>query len=190
MSISVFIRLGVSAGIPLQFNTINTIKTLVDKHSAFIYGIDSKPVDYDERPDCFDIGILDLLSIVKSEEEFKMKLACIAELRKDDDVLCLRRKKEYVTSQDYSNYKRFIMDDDDNDGVEYNVFDCSELWFEFFQHCSSLDADFDDDRKSSYGTIGSVHNFLERINESVDYFKTFGIEEENIDITHYNVVTI
>lgn len=190
MTISVFIRLGVSAGVPLQFNTINIIKTLFDKHSAFIYGIDSKPIDYDERPECFDIGILDLLSLANNEDEFKMNLACVAQLRKDDNVICLRRKKETVSSQDYSNYKQFIMDDDDNEGVEYNSFDLTELWFEFFEHCSSLNADFDEDRKSSYDTVGSAHNFLERIKEAVDYFKTFGIEDENIDITHYNVLNI
>lgn len=188
MSISVFIRLGVSAGVPLQFNRLNTIKTLFDKNSAFIYGIDSKPIDYDERDECFDLGILDLLYTVDNEDEFKMKLACIAELRKDDNIICLRRKKEYVTSQEYSTYKRFIMDDDDCEGVVYNSFDLSELWFEFFEHCSSLNADFDTDHKSSYGTVGSAHNLMERIKESVDYFKTLGIEEENIDITHYNLL--
>jgi len=34
MSVSVFVRLGVSAGLPLEFNTIDTIKNLFGKHGA------------------------------------------------------------------------------------------------------------------------------------------------------------
>ena len=197
MSISVFIRLGVSAGIPLEFNTITTIQKLFEKHSVFIYGIRDKPVDYDEQSDCFDKGILDVLMRTKSEDEFKTKLATISELRKDENITCLRRKKEYVDQVEYAAYQRFIMDDDDNDdaddadaAMKYNTFDLGELWFEFFDHCSSLDAEFDSDTKSSYNTVGSAHNFMARINESVEYFKELGISEENIDITHYNVFSM
>jgi acyl-CoA synthetase (AMP-forming)/AMP-acid ligase II len=39
MSVSVFVRLGVAAGLPLEFNTIDTIKDLFGKHSVYIYGI-------------------------------------------------------------------------------------------------------------------------------------------------------
>jgi hypothetical protein len=192
MSISVFIRLGVSAGIPLEFNTIDTIQKLFEKHSVFIYGIRDKPVDYDEHDECFDKGILDVLMRIKSEDEFNGKLTTIAELRKDENITCLRRKKEYVAHDEYAAYQRFIMDDDgDSDAaVEYKPFDLSELWFEFFDHCSSLDAEFDSDTKSSYNTIGSAHNIMARINESVEYFKELGISEEHIDITHYNVLSI
>jgi len=199
MSISVFIRLGVSAGVPLELNTIDTIQKLFEKHSVFIYGIRDKPVDYDEHDECFDKGILDVLMRTNSEDEFKAKLAEIAELRKDENITCLRRKKEYVAHDEYAAYQRFIMDDDDaGDGdaaaaaaaVEYKPFDLSELWFEFFDHCSSLDAEFDSDTKSSYNTIGSAHNIMARINESVEYFKELGISEEHIDITHYNVLSI
>lgn len=194
MSISVFIRLGVSAGVPLEFNTIDTIQKLFEKHSVFIYGIRDKPVDYDEHDECFDKGILDVLMRTKSEDEFKAKVAEIAELRKDENITCLRRRKEYVADDEYAAYKNgFIMDDDDNDdvaAVKYNTFDLGELWFEFFDHCSSLDAEFDSDTKSSYNTVGSAHNFMARIKESVEYFKDLGISEEHIDITHYNVLNI
>lgn len=200
MSISVFIRLGVSAGVPLEFNTIATIQNLFEKHSVFIYGICEKPIDYDEHSDCFDKGILDVLMRTNCEDEFKAKLATISELRKDENITCLRRKKEYVAHDEYAAYQRFIMDDDDDDdnddnddnddSVKYKPFDLGELWFEFFDHSSSLDADFDSDTKSSYNTVGSAHNFMARIKESVEYFKELGISEEHIDITHYNILSI
>lgn len=193
MSVSVFVRLGVSAGIPLEFNTIDTIQKLFGKHNVFIYGIRDKPVDYDEHDECFDKGILDVLMRIKSEDEFNGKLATIAELRKDENITCLRRKKEYVAHDEYAAYKNgFIMDDDDDDdaAVKYNTFDLSELWFEFFDLCSSLDAEFDSDTKTTYETVGSAHNFMARIKESVEYFKELGISEEHIDITHYNVLSI
>lgn len=195
MSVSVFIRLGVSAGVPLEFNTIATIQKLFEKHSVFIYGIRDKPIDYDEHNDCFDKGILDVLMRSKSEDEFKAKLATIAELRNDDNITCLRRKKEYVAHDEYAAYKNgFIMDDDDDDhddpAVKYNTFDLGEVWFEFFDHCSSLDAEFDSYTKSSYNTVGSADNFMARIKEGVEYFKELGISEQHIDITHYNVLTI
>lgn len=189
MSISVFIRLGVSAGVPLEFNTIATIQNLFEKHSVFIYGIREKPIDYDEHSDCFDKGILDVLMRTNCEDEFKAKLATISELRKDENITCLRRKKEYVAHDEYAAYEHFIMDDND-DSVKYKPFDLGELWFEFFDHSSSLDADFDSDTKSSYNTVGSAHNFMVRIKESVEYFKELGISEEHIDITHYNVLSI
>lgn len=195
MSISVFIRLGVSAGLPLEFNTIATIHKLFEKHSVFIYGIRDKPVDYHEQNDCFDKGILDVLMRTKSEDEFKTKLAEISELRKDENITCLRRKKEYVAHDEYGAYKNDFIMDDDNDAhadaaVKYKPFNLGELWFEFFDHCSSLDAEFDSDTKSSYNTVGSAHNFMARINESVEYFKELGISEEHIDITHYNVLSM
>jgi hypothetical protein len=195
MSVSVFVRLGVSAGLHLESNTIDTIQKLFETYSVFIYGIRNTPIDYDEHDECFDRGILDVLKGVTSEDEFKDKLRSIAELRMDDNVTCLRRKREYVTPDQDVNYKRYINDDDDNDdndnpSDQYKPFDLSELWFEFFDHCSSLNADFDDDHRMTYDTVGSTHNFMVRIHESVDYFKSLGIPEEHIDITHYNVLTI
>lgn len=180
MSVSVFVRLGVAAGLPLEFNTIETIKDLFGKHSVYIYGISDKPIDYYEHDDCFDIGILETLTGLKNEDEFKAKMKCIAELRKDADadngVVRLLRNTD--------------ADADADDAAEYSPFDLGELWFEFFEHCSSLDAEFDMDRKASYDTVGSAHNFMKRIKESVEYFKSLGISEEHIDITHYNVLSI
>jgi len=185
MSISVCIRLGVSAGVSLEFNTIATIQKLFDKYSVFIYGIRDTPISYDQQNECFDKGILDVLMQTNSEDEFNAKLVEIAELRKDENITCLRRRKEYVAHDEYAAYKNcFIMDDDDEPDVEYKPFELGELWFEFFDHCSSLDAD------ASYDTVGSAHNFMARIKESVEHFKELGIYEENIDITHYNVLTI
>jgi hypothetical protein len=129
---------------------------------------------------------------MNNEDEFKAKLAEIAELIKDENITCLRRRKEYVAQDEYAAYKNgFIMDDNaDDPAVKYKPFDLGELWFEFFDHCSSLDSDFDSDAKSSYNTVGSAHNFMARIKESVEHFKKLGISEEHIDITHYNVLSM
>ena len=92
----------------------------------YIYGISDKPIDYYEHDDCFDVGILESLTGLKNEDEFKAKLKCIAELRKDvdmdadDGVVCLLRNT----------------DDHADDAAEYSPFDLGELWFEFFEHCS------------------------------------------------------
>jgi len=191
MSISVCIRLGVSAGVSLEFNTIATIQKLFHKYSVFIYGIRDTPINYDQQNDCFDKGILDVLMRMNSEDEFNAKLVEIAELRKDENITCLRRRKDYVAHDEYAAYKKcFIMDDDAEPDVEYKPFKLGELWFEFFDHCSSLDADFDIDRKASYDTVGSAHNFMALIKKSVEHFKELGISEEHIDITHYNVLSI
>jgi hypothetical protein len=192
MSVSVFVRLGVTAGVPLEFNTVETVKKLFSKYSVFIYGISTTPISYDEQDDCFDIGILDSLIGLNSEEEFKSKLKCIAELRKDagtdagadvyadadDGVIRLVRKRSSEIVNETSGH------------TNYTQFDLSDLWFEFFDHCSSLDAEFVRHGKTSYGTVGSAYNFMNRIKESVDYFISLGIPEENIDITHYNVLSI
>ncbi len=54
------------------------------------------PIDYDERYECFDSGILDLLKGVKNKEEFEIKASNIAELNDDLVQLHLRRKIEYL----------------------------------------------------------------------------------------------
>jgi len=95
MSISVGIQLGVGAGVSLGFNTIATIQKLFDKYSVFIYGIRDTPINYDQQNECFDKGILDVLMQTNSEDEFNAKLVEIAELRKDENITCLRRRKEY-----------------------------------------------------------------------------------------------
>lgn len=187
MSVSVFVRLGVAAGLPLKFNTIDTIKNLFGKHSVYIYGISAKPIDYHECDDCFDVGILETLTGSKNEEEFNAKLKCTAELITDIDTYA----DTYAdTDKRVVRLHRNRTDDDNDHAAEYTPFDLGELWFEFFDHCSSLDAEFDIDRKASYNTVGSAHNFMNRIQESVHYFKSLGIQEEHIDITHYNVLSI
>lgn len=61
--------------------------------------------------------------------------------------------------------------DDEDAAVEYSPFDLSALLFEFFYRCSSLDAEFDSDTKSSYNTVCTSHNFMTRIEESVEIFQ-------------------
>jgi hypothetical protein len=168
MPLSVLVRLGVSATIGLEYETIDTIQSLFKKRtSVFIYGIGNSPIDYEEHDECFDADILDLLTGLNNKEEFNAKLATIAELRTDET--CVRRKS------------------DAEEGDEYIPFNLESLSFEFFDHCSSISADFDYDSKTSYDTVGSAHNFMERIKESVEYFKKLGFDEKNINITNYNI---
>lgn len=184
MSLSVFIRLGVSVKLNFKYNTIRTIKQLFSREGVFIHGVGPTVIDYDERNDCFDVGMLDLLIDSKNEDEFNKKLVNIAELRMDNYVVCLRRKNEYVTPDDAA-YKRHIMDDDDT--AEYKSFDLNDITFDFFDHTSSFNADFENESKTSYDTIGSVQSFINSINNSVSYFKTFGIDEDQLYISNYNV---
>ena len=172
MPLSVLVRLSVSATIGLTYNTIETIQNLFkNRSSVFIYGMDHKPIDYEENDECFDTSILDLLRGLNSEEEFNGKLTTIAELRNNSDGLLLRRKMECV----------------ETDNNDFSPFNLNELSFEFFDHFSSINADFDNDCKTSYDTVGSAHNFMERIKESVEHFKKLGFDEENINITNYNI---
>ncbi len=163
MPLSVLVRLGVSATIGLEYETIDTIQSLFKKRmSVFIYGIGNSPIDYEEHDECFDADILDLLTGLNSKEEFNAKLATIAEFRTDG--MCVRRKSDAE-----------------------DPFNLESLSFEFFDHCSSLNADFDYDSKTSYDTVGSAHNFMERIKESIEYFKKLGFDEKNINIKNYNI---
>ena len=110
MTISTTIQLGVSARLALDYKNIHVIKKLFNiGKPIFIYRICSKPIDYYEKPECFDKGILDALSEINSEEEFNIKSLEIAELRNDRNVTCLRRKIQY---SDEHTYKNFIHDDD------------------------------------------------------------------------------
>ena len=187
MPLSVCIELGVSVTLSLHRETIDTIKELFTRSRVFIHGVDSKPIDYHERSECFDKGIFDHFSKSMNEKKFKNKLAMIAECRRDSDVICLRRKKEYViaTESDQKNYKRHVMDDDEH--AEYTPFNLDEIRFEFFDSISSLNADFDNDCKESYDTIGCVRSFVTSIQESVNKFKQFGFDEDQIRISNYNV---
>lgn len=110
MTISTTVILGVSARLSLCYENIEIIKKLFHEKSVFIYGIKHTPIDYNEQSDCFDSGILDVLSGLKSNEEFYKKTLEIAELRNDRYVTCLRRKIQYSNHNDY---KKFIHDDDE-----------------------------------------------------------------------------
>jgi hypothetical protein len=111
MPISTTIQLGVSARLALDYKNIHLIKKLFNiGKPVFIYRICSKPIDYYEKPECFDKGILDALSEINSHDEFNIKCLEIAELRNDRYVTCLRRKIQY---SDEHTYKNFIHDDDD-----------------------------------------------------------------------------
>jgi hypothetical protein len=168
MPLSVLVRLGVSATIGLEYETIDTIQSLFKKRtSVFIYGIGNSPIDYLEHDECFDADIFDLLTGLNSKEEFNAKLATIAELRTDE---CVRRKS-----------------DAEEGDAAYSPFNLDDVSFEFFDHCSSISADFDYDSKTSYDSVGSAHNFMERIKESVEYFKKLGFDEKNINIKNYNI---
>ena len=113
MPISTTIQLGVSARLALDYKNIHVIKKLFNiGKPVFIYRISSTPIDYYEKPECFDKGILDALSEINSEEEFNIKSLEIAELRNDRYVTCLRRKIQYSDEDTYNN---FIHDDDDYD---------------------------------------------------------------------------
>jgi hypothetical protein len=187
MPLSVCIDLGVSVTLSLTRETIDTIKSLFTGHRVFIHGIDSRPIDYHERSECFDKGILDLFSNSTNEKKFKNKLALIAECRRDSDVICLRRKKEYVvaSASDQTNYKRHVMDDDED--AEYTPFDLADIRFEFFDHISSLNADFENDCKESYDTVGGAYLFIATIQSSINKFKQLGFDEDQIRISNYNV---
>jgi len=185
MPLSVCIDLGVSVNVSLERNTIDIIKELFTRHRVFIHGVDSKPIDYHERCDCFDKGILDLFSKSTNDKKFKSKLALIAECRRDSEVVCLRRKKEYVIASDHMNYKRYVMDDDEH--AEYEPFNLAEIRFEFFDYITSLNADFEYDCKDSYDTVGSVCSFIGTIQASVNKFKQLGFDEDQIRISNYNV---
>ncbi len=188
MPLSVSIELGVSVTVSLERNTIDTIKELFTGNRVFIHGVHSKPIDYHERSECFDKGILDLLSKSTNDKNFKNKLAMIAERRQDSDVVCIRRKKEYViesSKSDQANYSRHVMDDDEN--AEYKSFNLCDIVFEFFDRISLLNADFENDCKECYDTVGSTHLFIARIQESVKKFKQLGFHEEQIRISNYNL---
>jgi hypothetical protein len=116
MPISTTTNLGVSARLSLDYKSVQLIKKLFNiGKPVFINGLSSTPIDYYEKTECFDIGILDVLSELNSEEEFNVKSMEIAELRNDRYVTCLRRKIQY---SDEDTYKNFIHDDD-NDDYEY-----------------------------------------------------------------------
>jgi hypothetical protein len=123
MPVSTTINLGVSARLSLHYKNVDIIKKLFSINKpVFIHEIKHTPIDYNEQSDCFDKGILDVLSGLNTEEEFNVKSLEIAELRNDRYVTCLRRKIQY---SDHHDYKNFTHDDDEcfeySDEETYNV---------------------------------------------------------------------
>jgi len=123
MPVSTTVNLGVSARLSLHYKNVDIIKKLFSINKpVFIHAIKHTPIDYNEQSDCFDKGILDVLSGLNTEEEFNVKSLEIAELRNDRYVTCLRRKIQY---SDHHDYKNFTHDDDECfeylDEETYNV---------------------------------------------------------------------
>ena len=85
MPVSTTVNLGVSARLSLHYKNIDIIKKLFSINKpVFILKIKHTPSDYNEQSDCFDKGILDVLSGLNNEEEFNKKSLEIAELRNDN----------------------------------------------------------------------------------------------------------
>ena len=74
MPVSTTVNLGVSARLSLHYKNIDIIKKLFSINKpVFIHKIKHTPIDYNEQSDCFDKGILDVLSGLNNEEEFNKK---------------------------------------------------------------------------------------------------------------------
>jgi hypothetical protein len=151
MPISTTTNLGVSARLSLDYKSVHIIKKLFNiGKPVFINGLSSTPIDYYEKTECFDIGILDVLSELNSQEEFNVKLMEIAELRNDRYVTCLRRKIQY---SDEDTYKNFIHDDD-NDDYEYTGEQSYSSDREI--QCNNERCDFDSDTTFSDDDIDEI----------------------------------
>jgi len=182
------INLGVAARLELNYENIHKINKLFKVKSVFIHKIGDFPIDYEERSECFDSCILDLLTGLKNKEEFKIKAANIAELKDDMGQLHLRRKIEYL-DMDNANDKSMVSDYEESEDI-YTNFDTNKLIFDFFYKFSNLDADFDEDNKTSYNTVSSLKSFTYCIKECIDYFKEFGIDEDQLFISNSNTLNI
>ncbi len=186
--IDINIDLGIVASLELTFNNIDKIKKIFGIKPVFIHNIVGFPLDYDERCECFDIGILDLLTGLKNEEEFKLKAMNIAELNDDYENPNLRRKIEYL-DQNNNEDKVLISEYKENESI-YNNFDANQLIFDFFYKFSNLDANFDSNEKRSYDRVCNVTSFTKNIKECVDYFTEIGINDNQLTISNYNVLDI
>jgi len=184
MPISVSVNLGISARVQLEYATIDTIIKLFSTTKVFIHQIGCGPIEYDEHTDCFDLGILTLLTGLKNEEAFKKKASIIAELRRDNDVVCLRRKKKYVQLQYDNEYNRHIFDDDN--ASKYKKFDANVLSFDFFSLITNVDANFYTDTSVSYEAGSSVDNFTTKIQECIAFFTQSGIHEDQLVIANHS----
>ena len=175
MTISTTILLGVSARLSLSYENIEIIKKLFNKKSIFIHGIKHTSIDYNEHSDCFDSGILDVLSGLNSNEEFNKKALEIAEFRNDRYVTCLRRKIQYSNQDDYKNFTH-----DDDDCFEYSDEESYSNDLEFQNNKDNvIDIDDlfseDDDDSSDHETKNNQnYNFVKTdklINESTNQSK-------------------
>ena len=184
MSISVVTDIGVSVCLSLKYDTIKKINALFNKTTVFISGIRSTPIHYIEHMEYFDTGILQVLTTAITEEEFNHKLANIAELRVDDSITCLRRKREFIFPE-HNDYTCYVHDDESKE--KYNRFELGNITFHFFVNLSSYDANFNTDDNTSYDMIGSLNYFVDSIKKNVEFFKTVGITEDEITISSYNV---
>lgn len=184
MPISVSVNLGITARVKLEYATIDSIIKLFGATKVFLHQIGFYPIEHDEHNECFDLGILDLLTGLKNEEEFKKKAANISELRRDNEVVCLRRKRKYVQLHD-EKYKQHTFDDDD--ASKYKKFDANVLFFDFFSLVTNLDANFDNDHNNvSYETDSNVVNFTKRLQERVVFFEQFGVHESQMMIANHS----
>jgi len=182
------IDLGVVASLELTFNNIDIIKKLFGVKPVFIHRIVPFTINYDEQGECFDSGILNLLTGLKNEDEFKIKAATIAEFNENSEDPHLRRKIKYLDLQ--NDKDKLLMSNYKQKDTVYNHFNVNQLIFDFFYKFSYLDANFDSYEKNSYDTICNLNSFTNNIRECVDYFKTLGVKEDQLIISNYNVLNM
>jgi hypothetical protein len=187
MPIYTTIQLGVSARLALDYKNIHVIKKLFNiGKPVFIYRISSTPIDYYEKPECFDKGILDALSEINSEEEFNIKSLEIAELRNDRYVTCLRRKIQY---SDEDTYKNFIHDDDDYDYTNEQSYSTDKEIHDNYEPCDvdsditfSEDEDEDEDDEISINKKDSnvIQSYDETKNiETLEVIRIDSLSKQN-----------
>jgi hypothetical protein len=185
MPVSTTLDLGVCARLSLHYKNINIIKKLFSINKPiFIHGIKHIPIDYNENCNCFDLGILDILSDLNNEEEFKIKSLKIAEIRNDSYITCLRRKIQYCNQDPHKNVTQ------DDDQSWYEDFDLNKLIFDIFYKFSNVCADFDNDDtsyKTSYDTVStSTKRYIDNLYDAIHFFKELGIDETDLVISNYN----
>lgn len=172
----------------LAFETIDLIKKLLSTRplnvSAHIY-VDAFRIDYEpDNAAMFDLGILDVLSGLKSEEEFTMKLANVSEFRVhterdmwDRAILCLRRKVEYG-QPDREKHNYMLYDEMLINFMDYHDYvDCDGyLLFEFCYKCDGMSQLIGTYFHASYPggprgtpTASDIHIYRECFHRSPDY---------------------
>lgn len=175
----------------LAFETIDLIKKLLSTRplnvSAHIY-VDAFRIDYEpDNAAMFDLGILDVLSGLKSEEEFTMKLANVSEFRVhterdmwDRAILCLRRKVEYG-QPDREKHNYMLYDEMLINFMDYHDYvDCDGyIIFEFCYKCDGMSQLIGTYFHASYPggprgtpTASDIHIYRECFHMSPDYHNT------------------